>query len=324
MRSDTGVVVPAYNAASTLRECLKSILAQGVPGSAICVADNASNDDTAEIARSCGVRVVEAPRRGPAAARNAALSILGRYEYVLMVDADVALPARWLERAVRVLEMKGDVGGLSGRALARGGSPAELALQASLWGCRCSISEAVEVHSLATMAVLWRRTAIFELRFREDLTAGEDPEFAFRVRERGWRLLWSPDLWFRHQHPVTMYGVVVKWFRYGRWYLAPYLLHPAYVSTEVVMRVLFLPLGVALTVVVVHFVGQTGICGGLLLVASTGFLNGLPDKGLPVRTRLGVLQTNSLRFISHQLGMWLGLPHLLMTLKLGQDGRTCE
>src|SRR5262245_29322954 len=55
------VIVPAYNEAGSIADTIASIRAQTVPVAEILVADDCSTDDTAEIARRCGARVVRPP-----------------------------------------------------------------------------------------------------------------------------------------------------------------------------------------------------------------------------------------------------------------------
>lgn len=85
------VIVPAYNAATTLPLCLKALLEEPEQDKEIIVVDDCSTDATAEIARSMGVRLVQMSQRsGPAAARNlGAEKATG--EILFFVDADVVI-----------------------------------------------------------------------------------------------------------------------------------------------------------------------------------------------------------------------------------------
>ena len=69
-----------------LRKARKSLDDLGVVGE-IVVADNGSTDGSQEIARSCGARVVDVPRRGYGAALTAGIAA-AEGTYVLMADAD--------------------------------------------------------------------------------------------------------------------------------------------------------------------------------------------------------------------------------------------
>jgi len=87
---ELSIVLPCLNEAETLAVCLRKALASladlGVHGEVI-VADNGSTDGSREIARDCGARVVDVPRRGYGAALGAGIAA-ATGTYVLMADAD--------------------------------------------------------------------------------------------------------------------------------------------------------------------------------------------------------------------------------------------
>lgn len=85
-------VIPAYNASRHLADAIGSVRAQTRAVDELIVVDDCSTDDTADVARSQGARVVRQPRNmGPAAARNAGLAA-ATTELVAFLDAD----DRWL------------------------------------------------------------------------------------------------------------------------------------------------------------------------------------------------------------------------------------
>jgi glycosyltransferase involved in cell wall biosynthesis len=104
-------VVPAYNAARTLRAAVESILLQTVGDIEVIVVDDGSGDDTAGVARAIGdprVRLVSQANGGASAARNAGIrSARGRYVAFLDAD-DLWLPEK-LERQLAALRRHPDV-----------------------------------------------------------------------------------------------------------------------------------------------------------------------------------------------------------------------
>ncbi len=102
MRLTITAVVCAYNEARHLPACIFSLLSQTRPADEILVINNASTDDTGEVARAIarsvpGVRVVDEPAKGLVVARETARRA-ARGSVLAYVDADCRVPLRWLER----------------------------------------------------------------------------------------------------------------------------------------------------------------------------------------------------------------------------------
>ncbi len=92
------VVIPAFNEANYIGATLASLARQDFPGTVeVIVVDNNCTDDTAEIARGYGARVVAEPRSGVCHARQTGTEhSLG--EIVVSTDADTTFPESWLSR----------------------------------------------------------------------------------------------------------------------------------------------------------------------------------------------------------------------------------
>jgi len=108
------VVVPVFNAGDLLRRALDSVAAQTYPDHELVVVDDGSTDErTVDIlrdaARRPGVTLHRTPNRGPACARNLAVS-QARGDYVVALDADDSLAPAFLERTVPLLEAEPDLG----------------------------------------------------------------------------------------------------------------------------------------------------------------------------------------------------------------------
>ena len=98
MQPRFSVVVPAYNEAGYLGRTLEALDGQDFTGAyEVIVVDNASTDETAEVALAYGARVVHEAEPGVCAARQRGLDVANG-AIVVSTDADTLPPADWLRR----------------------------------------------------------------------------------------------------------------------------------------------------------------------------------------------------------------------------------
>ena len=94
------IVMPTFNAASTVRRAVDSVHAQGCGRWRLIVVDDGSEDGTAGIVRACSteddrVSLLVQDHRGPAEARNAGVAA-SHTTYVVFLDADDELEPDYL------------------------------------------------------------------------------------------------------------------------------------------------------------------------------------------------------------------------------------
>jgi len=99
------VMVPAYNEADSIADTLRSLQEQTVLPAEILVIDDCSTDNTADVARACGVRVVRPPVNtgSKAGAQTFALDLV-HTEFVMAVDADTVLEPNAVEVLARAFD----------------------------------------------------------------------------------------------------------------------------------------------------------------------------------------------------------------------------
>jgi glycosyltransferase involved in cell wall biosynthesis len=88
-RPSTTVIIPVYNGATRVRECLLALAKSVVQPSEIIVVDDGSTDASAQVSAALGAKVISSPsQQGPAAARNlGAKKAAG--DILIFLDSDV-------------------------------------------------------------------------------------------------------------------------------------------------------------------------------------------------------------------------------------------
>lgn len=108
------VVVPNYNYGPVLERCLRSVQEQTYPAVEIVFVDDASTDDSPDIARALGINVLRMPvNSGPSAARNAGAGA-AKGEILFFLDSDIALDPAAVAAAVRILSEDNRIGAVCG------------------------------------------------------------------------------------------------------------------------------------------------------------------------------------------------------------------
>lgn len=121
------IIIPAWNEQRRLPGTLESILAYLAVqpySSEVIVADDGSDDNTASLAESYGVRVLRCEHRGKGfAVRAGALAAHG--DYVLLCDADLAVPIKEWSKLAAQFDAGYDVviGSREGSGALREGEP---------------------------------------------------------------------------------------------------------------------------------------------------------------------------------------------------------
>lgn len=108
MNPKISIVIPVYNVAQYLRECLDSVLAQiFTDWEAICVDDGSTDgsgailDEYAEM--DLRFRIIHQKNAGVSTARNVGIG-LARGEYVTFMDADDVILSDWFRRASAIIQ----------------------------------------------------------------------------------------------------------------------------------------------------------------------------------------------------------------------------
>lgn len=95
------VIIPVYNVAEQLSECLRAIGKSSYSAYEVIVVDDASSDGSLDVARTSGIIAYGLPRKsGPAAARNLGARY-ARGDILFFIDSDVLIQRDTIERLMR-------------------------------------------------------------------------------------------------------------------------------------------------------------------------------------------------------------------------------
>jgi lipopolysaccharide/colanic/teichoic acid biosynthesis glycosyltransferase len=211
------VVVPAYNAAETLGDCLAALAAQAYDAPyEVIVVDDGSTDATAAIARAAGVTVITTPRGRPAAARNAGARA-AQAPIVCFTDADCAPHPDWLCEVSApfadpiVVATKGTYTTRQ-RALVARFVQLEYEDKYDLLRPQPSI-DFIDTYSCAYRRDVLLGNGGFDERFQYL----EDQELSFRLAARGYRMVFAERAVVAHRHSATLPAYLRKKATIGYW-----------------------------------------------------------------------------------------------------------
>ena len=108
------VIIPAYNAASSIRACLESLKMQETSAYEVIVVNDASVDNTAEIVRTMGVRLIDRKNNGGAGAARAEGATNATGDILAFTDSDCIVPRDWIRQIIEAFESESELGGIGG------------------------------------------------------------------------------------------------------------------------------------------------------------------------------------------------------------------
>lgn len=197
-------LIPAYNEAASIADTIDSILAQGQPADRVVVIPNGCTDDTAEIARSFPVTVLELPKL--AHRKSEALNQAWRLyaedaDVVICVDADTILPSHAFNDWARELAADEQLGGASSKFTMQAPDFLSRLQKAEFATWTDSSLRRGTTHVLAGTGCAISGAALREVAARDDregpwcyTSATEDFELTYRIRELGYHCHVSPTV----------------------------------------------------------------------------------------------------------------------------------
>lgn len=218
MTPSVSVIVPARDAAATLPALFSGLDGQGSPDfeHEVIVVDSGSSDDTAEVARRAGARVIRHEVPGASAARNAGARA-AQGSLLVFLDADCIPQPGWLERLVAAMGDE-EVGGVGGTV-----TPAPPRTLTERWAA--DRGDVTQDRGLRDPFAPWVLTANCCYRrevfdgvggFEESMRGGEDVHLAWQMQlTLGRQMGFAEAAVVLHQHRSTLTGLWHQWVRNG-------------------------------------------------------------------------------------------------------------
>jgi len=187
------IIIPAYNAANTIQECLNSVFNQTYKDIEVIVVNDGSTDDLALALTNCQhqLTILHQDNQGAPAARNYGFSV-SHGEYLLFLDADIIMKSDMLAKMLSALERD---------------KSAAFAYSSFHWGWKKFKLFPFDLGRLKKMpyihtSSLIRREAF--PKFDESLKKFQDWDLFLTIAERGGQGVWIPEALFRVKAKGTM------------------------------------------------------------------------------------------------------------------------
>ena len=220
------IVIPVKDGGQDLARCLAAIERQDVAERPeVIVVDSGSTDDSVEVARRSGARVVEIPPGDfdHGGTRNLAAGLASGQLLVFISQDAEPVGSGWLRALTESFAANERLAGVYGRQIARADAvPPERYFLDYLYGEEARaqtiggdehLSMETTMFSNANSAM--RRECWERFPFAEDLVMSEDQDWARRVLLDGWILEYVPEATVRHSHPYTIGAAFRRFFDSG-------------------------------------------------------------------------------------------------------------
>jgi len=219
---DLSVIIVSYNTRDLLRGCLQTVFASHLPGGfEVIVVDNCSSDGSADMvaAEFPEAILIRSQHNGGFAFGNNQGLRVARGRYVLLLNPDTAVPPDAFAILVRFMDEHPEAG-VCGPRLVRADGSLDLACRRSFPTPEVSFYRLIglsklfpqsprfarynltyldeyqlaEVDSVVGACMMVRRQAIEQtgLLDEEFFMYGEDLDWAYRIKSKGWKVFYNP------------------------------------------------------------------------------------------------------------------------------------
>ncbi len=226
------VIIPAYNARSTLRSCLDSVMKLDYPKEKldIILVNNNSTDSTEDIARSYPITVLrEENVQSSYAARNRGIKE-AKGELIAFTDADCVVTPSWVKYLVRDWRDKsigcfcGEIEAYQPTSIVEKFS-ARVGILRQEWALSNTYLPFAQTANSAFRKVVFDKIGLFI----SEMVTGGDGEMAWRMQKKlGLTIKYIPEAVVYHKHRSTVIGLFRQFKKYEHAKLLWKIYYPDY------------------------------------------------------------------------------------------------
>jgi GT2 family glycosyltransferase len=214
------IIIPTFNGASRIRDCLDALLRQAAQQNAeILVVNDGSTDNTVEVVQCySSVCLVSQTNAGPAAARNRGVAE-ARGAIILFTDDDCVPTPDWLGAMLEPFE---DVEIIGAKGVYHTHQKSLIArfVQIEYEDRYRLMMNFAYIDFVDTYSSAFRRERFLEMTGYDTsfpVACAEDVELSYRMSARGWKMKFVPKAIVYHTHPDTFSRYLKKKYKFAFW-----------------------------------------------------------------------------------------------------------
>ena len=224
MNATVSIVIPTKNNGDILEKCLSSIQNLDYPKDKleVIIVDGCSTDNTVEIAKKYGCKVIFEDKGTISYARDIGVKH-AKGEFIAFTDADCVVDRNWIKELIRHFddEKVAAVGGpnITPEDDTEFAKCVGIVLSfLSKVGARYGLvgGEVREIYHNPTCNVMYRKKVLEEVGgFNYSLVTVDDEELDYRIRKRGYKILYTPFAIVYHYRKPTWKKFMKMAWNYG-------------------------------------------------------------------------------------------------------------
>ncbi len=212
MKTSLSVVIAVYNGADFLKKSLPALQTAADAETEIILVDDGSTDDSAEIGKQYGAKIITLTEKsGAANARNAGVR-QAQGEIILFIDADVVVQADTIGRLRRIFVDNKEFSAVFGSYDDAPGEPDFFSQYRNLMHHFYHQTSKREAETFWSGFGAIKRQVFLKVdgfdASKFEIPSIEDIELGYRLRKKGYRILLVPEMQVKHLKKWTFYSIL--------------------------------------------------------------------------------------------------------------------